>query len=44
MYTFVEDYAINAGFLIASNGHKVFADTISVVGGLEVSTSKVVLN
>jgi len=43
LYTFVEDYAINAGFLLASNGHQIYADNTSIIGGLEVSEYKLIL-
>jgi ClpP class serine protease len=34
LYTFIEETAVNAGFLLASNGHRIFADNISIIGGL----------
>jgi ClpP class serine protease len=34
IYTFIEDCAVNAGFLLASNGDKIFADSTSIIGGL----------
>ena len=35
--------AVNAGFLLASNGHKIYADNISIIGGLEVSAQKLII-
>lgn len=43
IYTFIEDAAVNAGFLLATSGLKIFADNTSIIGGLEVSTKKIVL-
>jgi len=34
---------VNAGFLLAINGHKIFADSVSILGGLEVSTGKLII-
>ncbi len=43
IYTFIEDSAVNAGFLLACTGEKIFADTTSIIGGLEVSAEKIVV-
>jgi ClpP class serine protease len=43
IYTFIEDAAVNAGFLLATGGQKIFADNTSIIGGLEVSNKKIVL-
>ena len=34
LLTFGEDYAINAGFMLLMSGHRVYADTTTVLGGL----------
>jgi ClpP class serine protease len=43
IYTFIEDSAVNAGFLLACTGQQIFADTTSIIGGLEVSAEKIVV-
>ena len=36
VWTFAQEWAINAGFLLLSTGDRVFVDKASVIGGLEV--------
>ena len=36
VWTFAQDWATNAAFMLLSTGDKVFVDQSSVVGGLEV--------
>lgn len=40
VWTFGQEWALNAGFLLLSSGHKVFVDSSTVVGGLEVGETK----
>lgn len=41
VWTFGQEWALNAGFLLLSSGHRVFVDGTTVVGGLEVGESKI---
>jgi ClpP class serine protease len=40
VWTFGQEWALNAGFLLLSSGNRVFVDSSTVVGGLEVGESK----
>jgi ClpP class serine protease len=41
VWTFGQEWALNAGFLLLASGHRVFVDGTTVVGGLEVGESKI---
>jgi ClpP class serine protease len=38
--TFVEEQAVNAGYLLATAGETIYVDRISVLGGIEVGLKK----
>ncbi len=40
VWTFAQEWAVNAGFLLLSTGDRVFVDHSSVIGGLEVGEAK----
>lgn len=40
VWTFGQEWALNAGFLLLSAGDKAYVDNSTVVGGLEVGESK----
>lgn len=40
VWTFAQEWALNAGFLLLASGNRVYVDSSSVVGGLEVGESK----
>ena len=40
VWTFAQEWAVNAGFLLLAAGNQVFVDRASVVGGLEVGEAK----
>lgn len=40
VWTFAQEWALNAGFLLLASGNRVYIDSSSVVGGLEVGESK----
>jgi ClpP class serine protease len=40
VWTFAQEWALNAGFLLLASGHRVFVNKASVVGGLEVGEAK----
>jgi hypothetical protein len=41
VWTFGQEWALNAGFLLLASGNRVFVDGSTVVGGLEVGESKI---
>jgi hypothetical protein len=41
VWTFGQEWALNAGFLLVASGHRVFVDSTTVVGGLEVGEGKI---
>lgn len=41
VWTFGQEWALNAGFLLLASGNRVFVDESTVVGGLEVGEGKI---
>jgi len=41
LITFGEEFALNSAFYLLTQGNRVYADTTTYVGGIEVGESKI---